>query len=144
MIILLIDDEESDCKLASRILTHEGHSILEARSAEEALVLLGRTQSGSRPQVILTDLVLPDMDGLALTRRLKADPATASIPVAAMSSHLATFPPDDLDGAGFSLILTKPVSGRTLPRQIAALDTLDTLDAPKESERAEGKTPPAP
>ena len=119
MTVLVVEDEENDFKLASRILTHEGHRILGARSAEEAIDLLARAKE--LPEVILTDLLLPWMDGLAFTRRMKADPKTAAIPVAAMTSHLAEYSSEAVNSAGFSLILPKPLSGRTLPQLLGAL-----------------------
>jgi len=118
MTILLVEDEEVDLKLASRILSHEGHRIVGVRTAEEAILAL---RDGPRPEVVLTDIMLPAMDGIALTRRLKADPATAAIPVAAMSSHLDAYSIAEMSTAGFSLVIAKPLSSRTLSGQIEAL-----------------------
>ncbi|SDT97043.1 Response regulator receiver domain-containing protein [Verrucomicrobium sp. GAS474] len=119
MTILLIEDEEGDLKLVTRILAHEGHRIIGVHSAEEAIDLLDADRE--HPEVILTDLRLPRMDGVTLARHLKADPKTAAIPVAAMSSHIESYTVAEMIAAGFALILPKPLSGRTLPQQLVAL-----------------------
>ncbi|MDE1171208.1 MAG: response regulator [Verrucomicrobium sp.] len=114
MKILLIEDEAADFKLAHSILSGEGHEILGAHSAEEAMTIL----ETERPQVILTDLQLPHMDGVTFTLRIRQAPETASIPVVGVTAH-----PDQLGGrhwrqAGFTAFVVKPVSHRSLPRQV--------------------------
>ena len=72
-----------------------------------------------RPDLILMDIQLPGMDGHSLTRRLKADPGTASIPVVALTAHaLASDQQLSLD-AGCVGYITKPFDTRLLPDQVA-------------------------
>jgi putative two-component system response regulator len=64
-------------KLAKLVLSAAGHNVSDAEAAEQALDMIMQ----EKPEVILLDLVLPDIDGLTLVRRLKADPETRAIPV---------------------------------------------------------------
>jgi CheY-like chemotaxis protein len=64
-------------KLAKLVLSAAGHNVSDAEAAEQALDMIMQ----EKPEVILLDLVLPDIDGLTLVRRLKADPGTRAIPV---------------------------------------------------------------
>ena len=77
MRILIVDDALADRQALERILASEGHVVLSAENGEEA-VIRAREQ---RPDVILMDVNMPDLDGFATTRRLKADAATKDIPV---------------------------------------------------------------
>ncbi|MBT9460061.1 MAG: response regulator [Rugosibacter sp.] len=76
-IVLVVDDDEFQCKIMARILEAENYRLLFAHSGVEALGLLRRT----RPDLILMDVMLPDMDGMETTRRVKAIPEFARIPV---------------------------------------------------------------
>jgi CheY-like chemotaxis protein len=73
--ILIVDDNAQNLKLAKVILSAEGYEVMTAIDAEEALRIL----ESFVPRLILTDLQLPRMDGLELTRQLKADPARHEI-----------------------------------------------------------------
>lgn len=115
-LVLIVEDNPANLLLARAVLKRAGFRTLEARSAEEALDIL-RT---NRPDTILMDIQLPDLDGLALTRQLKADPATAAIPILALSAR--AMPEDRARAlvAGCDGYLTKPISTRTLADQVAA------------------------
>lgn len=75
--VLIVDDAASDRRNLERILAAAGHRVLEADSGEQALA----RALAERPDVILMDVNMPDLDGFATTRRLKADAATRDIPV---------------------------------------------------------------
>ncbi|HEY8049743.1 MAG TPA: response regulator [Ramlibacter sp.] len=75
--ILIVDDAQVDRQNLERILTGAGHRVFAAESGEQGVA---RAKS-ERPDVILMDVNMPDLDGFAATRRLKADPATRDIPV---------------------------------------------------------------
>ena len=79
--ILIVDDNPVNLKLAASVLEFEGYRILEAVDASQALQVIRQTP----PDFILMDIALPGMDGLALTRQLKADPATRHIRIAALT-----------------------------------------------------------
>ncbi len=113
--ILIIDDNPQNLKLARVVLTGAGYAVRTAVDAEEALQLL----DSSRPQLILMDLQLPRMDGLELTRRLKADPETADITIVALTAY--AMKGDDLKAytAGCDGYITKPIDTDELPRMVA-------------------------
>ncbi len=115
--VLVVEDEESNSELVAAILEQLDVEVVSVRSAEEATSLL----SWRRPALVLMDIRLPGQDGLTLTRRLKADPATSSIPVVALTAHAG---PEDqraaLD-AGCSAWISKPVDTRLLVRTLAQL-----------------------
>ena len=75
--VLIVDDAVVDRQNLATILTAAGHSVLLAETGEQALV----RARNDRPDMILMDVNMPDLDGFATTRRLKADAATRDIPV---------------------------------------------------------------
>jgi CheY-like chemotaxis protein len=75
-------------QLAHLVLSAAGHEISDAEAAEQAFLMI----KADRPQLILVDLVLPDIDGLALIRRLKAAPDTRDIHVVAVTSFPEIYP----------------------------------------------------
>ncbi|GAA4607759.1 two-component system chemotaxis response regulator CheY [Actinoplanes octamycinicus] len=81
--ILAVDDEPDLRFLMRRILTRAGHQVVEAGNGAIALDVLRKT----RPDLVVTDVMMPVMDGIELIDRLRADPATATIPILAVSSH---------------------------------------------------------
>lgn len=113
--ILVIDDSPANLKLIRVLLTAEGYEVLMAPDAESALTLL----STSRPQLILMDLQLPGMDGLALTRRLKSEPATRDIPIIAITAYAMKGDEDKAREAGCDGYITKPIDTRALPAVVA-------------------------
>lgn len=80
--ILIIEDNEANTKLATLLLRQAGHAVLSASDAETGLTLA----RADHPDLVLMDLQLPGMDGLAATELLKKDPATADIPVIALTA----------------------------------------------------------
>ncbi len=79
--ILIVDDNRANLKLLRVLLTTEGYEVGAASDAEEALKVLETFE----PQMILMDVQLPGMDGLELTRRLKADPHRCKIIIVAVT-----------------------------------------------------------
>jgi two-component system, cell cycle response regulator DivK len=103
--ILLVEDHPMNRKLVRDILLFQ-FEVEEAVSAEAALDWL----QSHRPDLILMDIQLPGMDGLALTRRLKSEPATAGIPIIGLSAHAM---PRDIElarQAGCVDYITKPIT----------------------------------
>ena len=115
--ILIVDDNAANLKLARVLLRAEGYEVQTARNAEEALAVLRRF----RPRLILMDIQMPGMDGMELTRRLKADPATAGILVLALTSYAMKGDEERVLAAGCDGYIAKPIDTRRLPGQIAAL-----------------------
>jgi two-component system cell cycle response regulator DivK len=103
--VLLVEDHPLNRKLFRDILEIE-FEVVEATSAEEAQDIL-RTLS---PDLILMDIQLPGMDGLTLTRLLKSDPSTATIPVLAVSAHAMSGDIARARAVGCADYITKPIT----------------------------------
>lgn len=108
--VLVVDDNPANSKLARVVLAAAGHDVVTAGDADEALAAIG----ARAPDIILMDLQLPGMDGLELTRRLRADPATAAIPIVALTAYAMRGDEQRALEAGCSGYLTKPIDTRTL------------------------------
>ena len=112
--ILIVDDKPENLKLARVLLQIEGFVVRTAPDAEEAL----RVLESYRPRLILMDIQLPGMDGLQLTRRLKADPATRDILIIAVTAYAMKGDDQKTVEAGCDGYVTKPIDTRTLPNLI--------------------------
>ena len=113
-LILVVEDNETNQMLAVAVLQREGYRVEIASSSEEARERL----AGGRPDLILMDIQLPGLDGLALTRLLKQDPATAGIPVVAMTAHAMLGDADQALAAGCAGYIPKPIDTRALGEQV--------------------------
>jgi CheY-like chemotaxis protein len=109
-LVLLVEDNETNQLLASAVLQRDGYRVNIAASAEEARQVIGE----QRPDLILMDVQLPGIDGLALTRSLRDDPATASIPVIAMTAHAMLGDEQQALAAGCAGYIAKPIDTRKL------------------------------
>jgi two-component system, cell cycle response regulator DivK len=114
--ILIVDDNPTNLKLARVLLRTQGFEVLTAGNAVEALDVM-RT---CRPRLILMDLQLPGMDGLELTRRLKADPATRSILIIAVTAYAMKGDAERTAAAGCDGYVPKPIDVDSLPDRIRA------------------------
>jgi CheY-like chemotaxis protein len=114
--ILIVDDNPLNLKLTRVLLAGAGYVVRSAADADEALAAL----AGFRPRLILMDIQLPGMDGLELTRRLKADPATRDIIVVALTAYAMKVDEQKAREAGCDGYIAKPIDTRTLPDVIAA------------------------
>jgi len=115
--ILVIEDNPSHLKLAHHVLSAAGYNVNDAEAAEQAVA----TIKFDKPELILLDLELPGMDGLALVRILKADPETANIHIVAVTSYPERFPRTEVLAAGCVAYIFKPINTRTLPGQLEQL-----------------------
>jgi len=113
--ILIVDDNEQNSKLARVILTSEGYDARTAADAEEAL----STLASFVPALILMDIQLPGMDGLELTRRLKADPARRHIVILALTAYAMKGDEEKARAAGCDGYITKPIDTDALPKIVA-------------------------
>jgi CheY-like chemotaxis protein len=114
--ILIVDDNPMNLKLARLVVTAEGHEADVAAGADEALTLLEE----QRPDLILMDLEMPVVDGVELTRRLKADPATAAIPVIALTAAAMHRDRERATEAGCAGFVTKPLDTRGFAATLAS------------------------
>jgi CheY-like chemotaxis protein len=113
--ILIVDDNPVNLKLAHLLLTGEGHDVRTANDAEEALEVL----KVFSPRLILMDIQLPGMDGLELTRRLKADPTTRDITILGLTAYAMKGDQEKILAAGCDGYISKPIDTRTLPEVIS-------------------------
>jgi two-component system cell cycle response regulator DivK len=115
--ILVVDDNRANLKLASLLLCNAGHTVLAAGDAESGLALARR----ERPDLILMDIQLPGMDGLAATALLKNDSTTAAIPVIALTAMAMKADEERSQVAGCDAYIAKPLRYQEL---YAAIDHL--------------------
>jgi CheY-like chemotaxis protein len=115
--ILVVDDNATNLKLVSDLLEFEGHEILRAADAEAAQFVLISTL----PDLILMDIAMPGMDGLTLTRKLKADARTSHIRVVALTAFAMKGDDQKAFAAGCDAYITKPIDTRRFPAQVAKL-----------------------
>jgi len=115
MKILVVEDQAIESKLAIHVLSAAGHEVTGADAADQALAAI----KDDRPNIILVDLLLPGMDGLALVRKVKSDPATRDIQIVAVTSHPEKYSRAAALAAGCDAYLEKPLSTRTLPATLS-------------------------
>ena len=105
-LILIIEDNEKNRKLARDVLGVKGYKTIESETAEEGLKLVAEKS----PALILMDIQLPGMDGITAMKQLKANPVTKSIPVIAITASAMTHNRQTMMAEGFDGYPTKPIS----------------------------------
>jgi two-component system, cell cycle response regulator DivK len=103
--VLIVDDNAANRKLLHMLLDQEAYDVREAADAGEAV----RTLKAFHPRLILMDVQLPGVDGLELTRRLKADPATQPIVIIAVTAQVADGDAERVLQAGCDDYVAKPI-----------------------------------
>ena len=103
--VLLVEDDTDNQVIYSLILNHHGYAVLQAWDGESGV----RMAREHLPDLILMDLTMPRIDGLQATRMLKADPATAAIPIIALTAHGGREDQVAAEAAGCVSFLAKPV-----------------------------------
>jgi len=124
-LILVVDDNDAGLLLVRAVLELDGFRVDSAGSSEEVLERL----NARVPDLILMDVQLPGQDGLSLTRQLKADPATATIPIVALTAHAMAGDREQALAAGCSGYLSKPIDTRTLGAQVRQFLTEERLES---------------
>ncbi len=112
--ILYVEDNFENRILVRRVLQAEGYEVVEASSATEALRLLKNTA----PDLILTDINMPDMDGYTLTAKIKEKEAFQNVPVVAMTANVMRGDKERSLEAGCDGYIQKPIDIDILPEQI--------------------------
>src|SRR5580765_2421890 len=115
-VVLIIEDNPNSRKIVRLTLGNEGFTVIEASDGAEALALVSNTP----PDLILQDLLLPDMDGIALVSRLRALPELVGVPIIAFSGFLSRLEHGRAAGMGFTDFLPKPVEPSRLVQVIRA------------------------
>jgi CheY-like chemotaxis protein len=119
--VLLVEDTEDNRFMMRRLLEMSGYRVVEASNGEEA-VKLARAET---PQLILMDLSLPVLDGLAATRLIRKVPALEATPIIAVSAHDTSDFQDEAVQAGCNTYVTKPIDFSQLEQLIQQLLTHD-------------------
>ena len=119
MRVLLVEDAPFLRYAFGRLLRMHGFEVMEANDGREALECI----SAFRPELVVTDLMMPVMDGVELIERIRADPETATLPVVAITADATEQTERKARKAGAVAILTKPIDLPTL------LDRLRTLQS---------------
>jgi two-component system, cell cycle response regulator DivK len=113
-LILLVEDNEKNMKLARDLLQYHGFATIEATNAEDG-VKLARERT---PKLVLMDIQLPGMDGVTALGQLREDTTTKTIPVVAMTASVMKEDRERFDKAGFDGFITKPIDIRAFPQQV--------------------------
>lgn len=114
-LVLLVEDNVDNLAIYGTMLRHVGYEVLEATDGETALKLARERQPG----VILMDVSIPLVDGWEATRRLKADSATAHIPVIALTAHALTADRAKAAAVGCAKYIAKPAEPRLVADVVA-------------------------
>lgn len=113
-IIMIVDDNATNLKLASDVLEIEGFQVVRCSDAESAIASIGK----KHPDLILMDIALPGIDGLELTRMLKASDATRHIRIIALTAFAMKQDHERALAAGCDSFITKPIDTRRFKDQI--------------------------
>jgi CheY-like chemotaxis protein len=113
-VILLVEDNPANQMLAVALLEREGYQVDLASTSTE---VFDRVRA-RRPDLVLMDIQLPGRDGLFVTRQLKADAVTASIPIVALTAHAMAGDREQALGVGCVGYLSKPIDTRSFGAQI--------------------------
>ncbi len=113
--ILVVDDNMVNLKLATQVLLSHGFTVMRAEDAEQALAVLAMHV----PDLVLMDISLPGMDGMELTRLLKADPRFRHMPIVALTASAMKGDEARILQAGCDAYIAKPLDTRKFAEQLA-------------------------
>ncbi len=112
--VLLVEDNEDNRIIYSTVLRHLGYHVVEALDGMQAIEL---TRS-LRPDIVLMDISIPEIDGWEATRILRQDPATKDIPIIALTAHALADDRERATAIGFTSYLAKPVEPRAVVAEV--------------------------
>ena len=115
--VLIVDDDPAAVELIQYMLQSEGYTTSLAVTGAAGLAMAKE----QRPDLILLDVMLPEMDGLEACRRLRADPSTSAVPIIMLSARAQSSDQESGHEAGADLYLTKPIDLTDLARKISSL-----------------------
>jgi two-component system cell cycle response regulator DivK len=116
-LILIVEDNVMNMKLARDILEAKGHTTLAAASGEDGV----RLAAEQPPDLVLMDIQLPGIDGIEAFRQLRADPRTAAIPVVAFTASVTATDRSRVTEAGFDAYVSKPIDLKAFVATIQGL-----------------------
>lgn len=117
VLVLIVEDNVKNLKLARDLLTYHGFRTLAAANAADGIALARE----HLPDLVLMDIQLPDMDGVAALAELRASPVTAGLRVVALTAFAMRQDEESLLCAGFDGYLAKPIDVREFPGQVRRL-----------------------
>ena len=120
-LILIVEDNDKNLKLVRDVLQVKGYATLEAGNAEDGIALA----RARLPDLVLMDIQLPGMSGIEAIGLLRADPATAAIPVVAVTASVMPQDRNKITEAGFDAYVGKPINLKEF------LDTVRTMLEPQ-------------
>jgi two-component system cell cycle response regulator DivK len=104
--ILIVEDNEKNMKLVRDILRHQGHATLEAVTGTDGV----RLALEERPDLVLMDIQLPDIDGIEALGQIRADRSLDAMPVLAVSASVMPDDQQKIISSGFDAFITKPIN----------------------------------
>jgi len=113
--ILLVDDSRLNRELAKELLERRGYQVLEADCGKEGI----EKARQNKPDIILLDIGLPDMNGLEVIKVIKKDPEIKSVPVVAFTGYNQHEEQKNFLASGFAGFISKPFDIQTFPQMVA-------------------------
>jgi two-component system cell cycle response regulator DivK len=115
-LILIVEDNEKNLKLARDVLRFHGYRTVEATDGESAVAM----SVEHLPALILMDIQLPGIDGIVAMKRIRSDERTKHIPTVALTASVMTGDRERFDDAGFDGFIAKPIEVKNFPGQVRA------------------------
>jgi CheY-like chemotaxis protein len=115
--ILVVEDNPRNMRLITMTLRGKGYELLEATDGEQALDMATR----ERPNLIIMDVQLPKLDGLEVTKRLRATPVSSQIPIIALTAYAMKGDREKAIAAGCDEYVSKPIDTRQFPEVVAEM-----------------------
>ena len=112
--LLLVEDNEDNRIIYSTVLRHTGYTVVEAHDGVQAVALARSV----RPDLILMDISIPEMDGWEATKILRRDPTTRDIPIIALTAHALADDRMRASLVGFTSYLAKPIEPRAVVAEV--------------------------
>ena len=125
MRVLYVEDDELNYRLVERVLTYDGHEVVRAKDGRTALGLAAK----QRPDVVLMDLLLPDVNGFEIARRMRQVPALAQVPIIAVTGLWSNGERERALSEGFAGFIEKPFTLETLRRELCSVAVGGGADA---------------
>ena len=116
-VILIVEDNEKNMKLARDLLVYKGHTVFEAATGEAAVT----TTTRELPDLVLMDIQLPGIDGIEALRQIRSGGKAARIPIVALTASVMVNDRERFDKAGFDGFIAKPIDVKSFANDVAAM-----------------------
>jgi CheY-like chemotaxis protein len=115
--VLVVEDEFDSMQTISLVLAYHGIEVVRARNGKECL----KTLEDLQPTAVVMDLMMPEMDGWETLARIRANKATAALPVVAVTAYYSVDVEEEAHKAGFNAFFSKPVRPAAFVKQLAEI-----------------------